>query len=74
MTLSNDLDKLRSKMSDAVKQHWKVFLFEGILLVVLGIAAILVPALASLAITIFLGVWPQGVIAYVNQSARDLLQ
>jgi len=55
MTLSNDLDKLRSKMSDAVKQHWKVFLFEGILLVVLGIAAILVPALASLAITIFLG-------------------
>jgi NADH-quinone oxidoreductase subunit N len=35
----------------------------------IGIALI-----CSAAITIFLGVWPQGVIAYVNQSAKDLLQ
>ncbi|WP_407146414.1 HdeD family acid-resistance protein [Bradyrhizobium sp. ORS 86] len=55
MTLSNDLDKLRSEMSAAVKQHWKAFLFEGILLVILGIAAMIVPPLASLAVTIFLG-------------------
>jgi NADH:ubiquinone oxidoreductase subunit 2 (subunit N) len=33
-----------------------------------------VALICSAAITIFLGVWPQGVIAYVNQSARDLLQ
>jgi uncharacterized membrane protein HdeD (DUF308 family) len=55
MTLSNDLDKLRSQVSAAVKEHWKAFLFEGILLVVLGIAAMIVPPLASLAVTIFLG-------------------
>ncbi|WGR92245.1 HdeD family acid-resistance protein [Bradyrhizobium sp. ISRA443] len=55
MPLPNDLDKLRSEMSAAVKQHWKAFLFEGILLVILGIAALIVPPLASLAVTIFLG-------------------
>jgi uncharacterized membrane protein HdeD (DUF308 family) len=43
------------KVSTEVREHWKAFLFEGILLAVLGIAAIVVPSLASLAITIFLG-------------------
>ncbi len=42
-------------MNAAVREHWKAFLFEGILLVVLGLAAIIVPPLASLAVTIFLG-------------------
>ncbi|KWV54281.1 hypothetical protein AS156_00690 [Bradyrhizobium macuxiense] len=55
MPISNDLDKLRSEVSAAVKEHWKAFLFEGILLVILGIAAVIVPPLASLAVTIFLG-------------------
>jgi uncharacterized membrane protein HdeD (DUF308 family) len=59
MTLSPDLGKnvneLKSKMRAAVRQHWKAFLFEGILLVILGFAAIIVPPLASLAVTIFLG-------------------
>ena len=55
MTLPQDLTNLQSKMSAAVREHWKAFLFEGILLVVLGLAAIIVPPLASLAVTIFLG-------------------
>jgi uncharacterized membrane protein HdeD (DUF308 family) len=55
MTLPHDFHKLQSEMSAAVKAHWKAFLFEGILLVILGIAAMIVPPLASLAITIFLG-------------------
>jgi uncharacterized membrane protein HdeD (DUF308 family) len=42
-------------VSAAVREHWKAFLFEGVLLVVLGLAAIIVPPLASLAVTIFLG-------------------
>ena len=42
-------------MRDAVRQHWKAFLFEGILLSILGLAAMIVPPLASLAVTIFLG-------------------
>lgn len=55
MSTPEDLAKLQSAMSQAVKAHWKAFLFEGILLAVLGIAALVVPPLASLAITIFLG-------------------
>jgi uncharacterized membrane protein HdeD (DUF308 family) len=43
------------EMSAAVKAHWKAFLFEGILLAVLGLAAMILPTFASLAVTIFLG-------------------
>ena len=55
MTLPHDITKLQSEMSAAVKAHWKAFLFEGIVLAVLGLAAMIVPPLASLAVTIFLG-------------------
>ena len=55
MTLPNDLSALQSKMSEAVRAHWKAFLFEGIVLVILGLAAILVPPIAGIAITVMLG-------------------
>src|ERR1700738_4416654 len=55
MTLPPHLDGLQSEMSAAVREHWKAFLIEGILLVILGLAAMIVPPRASLAVTIFLG-------------------
>jgi len=55
MTLPDELNKLQSRMNAAVREHWKAFLFEGILLAILGLAAMIVPPLASLAVTIFLG-------------------
>src|SRR5437588_11909831 len=55
MTPPQDIASLQSKMSSAVREHWKAFLVEGILLVILGLAAMIVPPLASLAVTIFLG-------------------
>jgi uncharacterized membrane protein HdeD (DUF308 family) len=55
MTLPQDIINLQSEMRAAVRQHWKAFLIEGILLVILGLAAMIVPPLASLAVTIFLG-------------------
>jgi uncharacterized membrane protein HdeD (DUF308 family) len=55
MTLPQDVTKLQSEMSAAVREHWKAFLIEGIVLSILGLAAIIVPPLASLAVTIFLG-------------------
>jgi uncharacterized membrane protein HdeD (DUF308 family) len=55
MTLHQDLPALQAKVSAAIHEHWKAFLFEGILLVILGLAAMIVPPLASLAVTIFLG-------------------
>lgn len=55
MTSPEDFSRLQSAMSQTVKAHWKAFLFEGILLAVLGVAALILPPLASLAIAIFLG-------------------
>lgn len=55
MTSPDEFSRLQSAMSQTVKAHWKAFLFEGILLAVLGIAALILPPLASLAMTIFLG-------------------
>jgi uncharacterized membrane protein HdeD (DUF308 family) len=55
MPSPEDFTRLQSAMSQTVKAHWKAFLFEGILLAVLGIAALIVPPLASLAIAIVLG-------------------
>src|ERR1700742_3063666 len=55
MTVPHDMSALQTRMSAAVREHWKAFLIEGILLVILGLAAMIVPPLASLAVTIFLG-------------------
>ena len=51
----NEIKKLQSRVQAAVREHWKAFLFEGILLAILGLAAMIVPPLASLAVTIFVG-------------------
>src|SRR5580698_5919793 len=53
--IPHDITALQAKMSAAVRAHWKAFLIEGILLAILGLAAMIVPPLASLAVTIFLG-------------------
>lgn len=50
-----DVEKMQAAMSATVKSHWKAFLFEGIVLAILGLAAMTLPPLASLAVTIFLG-------------------
>jgi uncharacterized membrane protein HdeD (DUF308 family) len=50
-----DVTVLQSRMSTAVRAHWKAFLVERILLALLGLAAIIIPPPASLAVTIFLG-------------------
>lgn len=55
MTMPDEFSRLQSAMNEAVKTHWKAFLFEGLLLVVLGVAALVLPPLASLATAIFLG-------------------
>src|SRR3954469_6158986 len=55
MTLAHDLNELQTKMRDAMRAHWKAFLVEGVLLAVMGLAALLLPQLAGLAVAILLG-------------------
>ena len=51
----NDISRMQSEMRAVAREHWRAFLIEGILLVILGLAAMIVPPLASLAVTIFVG-------------------
>ncbi|MGA3303570.1 MAG: HdeD family acid-resistance protein [Methylovirgula sp.] len=47
--------KLSSALSKSLHDHWGVFLAEGILLIILGAAAIVVPFIAGVAATVFIG-------------------
>jgi uncharacterized membrane protein HdeD (DUF308 family) len=46
---------VRSAVSAAIHRHWGLFLTEGIVLIILGMLALLVPAVASVAATIVFG-------------------
>src|SRR5215470_8284690 len=54
-TNQSDFEQLRQAVVASVREHWKLFLAEGIILVLLGLLAIVVPPIASLAVAIFLG-------------------
>jgi uncharacterized membrane protein HdeD (DUF308 family) len=50
-----DAGDLRRQVVKSVHDHWRLYLLEGVVLIVLGLAAIAVPALAGLAVAIFIG-------------------
>ena len=50
-----DLDEMRSAAAAAMHAHWRFFLIDGLVMIVLGAAAIVVPNIATLAITVFIG-------------------
>ena len=51
----SDAEQFGRAIAKSLHDHWVVFLIEGIILVILGAAAILVPPLATLSVAIFLG-------------------
>ncbi len=51
----NSTNPISEAMEAEARKYWKSLLFEGILLTVCGLAAILLPVVASLAITVLLG-------------------
>ena len=56
MTISQgDVDRLRHEVVASLHKHWVFYLVEGIILICLGAAAVIIPAIATLAVTIFLG-------------------
>jgi len=50
-----DIAGIQSQVARALQEHWVLYLVEGILLVILGAVAIVIPPLATLAITILVG-------------------
>lgn len=49
------LQQLRTSSCEDIHDHWALFLVEGLLLLVLGVAAVLAPVLASIAATLLFG-------------------
>jgi len=49
------LDGIQRRLAAAIHAHWKLFLAEGIVMMVLGLLAIAVPEVATLAITLLIG-------------------
>ena len=51
----SDVDELRSAIATSLHDHWVFYLIEGIILIALGAAAVIVPPIATLTVTIFIG-------------------
>jgi uncharacterized membrane protein HdeD (DUF308 family) len=54
MTQPN-IEQVRQAVATTLHEHWKLFLIEGIILLVLGLIAIIVPPIATLAVEILFG-------------------
>jgi uncharacterized membrane protein HdeD (DUF308 family) len=48
-------DDFQRSVANAIHAHWGLFLFEGIMLIILGAAAIILPQVATLAFTLVIG-------------------
>ena len=55
MAMERQTEQLGRAFASAVHEHWALFLVEGIILVILGIAAIMLPLVATIALTIIIG-------------------
>ena len=54
-TLNTEIEHMHQKMLDFLQEHWRIFLIEGIVFILLGLSAIVIPQLFTIAIVIFLG-------------------
>jgi uncharacterized membrane protein HdeD (DUF308 family) len=55
MSNQTDIDGLRRQLGLTIHAHWKLFLAQGIVLMILGFLAVAVPIVATLAVEIFVG-------------------
>jgi uncharacterized membrane protein HdeD (DUF308 family) len=50
-----DIERIQRAMAKTLHEHWVLFLVEGIILIILGLAAIIIPPIATLAVEILFG-------------------
>jgi uncharacterized membrane protein HdeD (DUF308 family) len=51
----SEVSAIRTATTRTLRAHWKLFLAEGIVLAILGLAAVAIPPVASLAVTLLFG-------------------
>ena len=75
MTSSQNPSEMQDAFKDTLKAHWKFFLFQGVVMVVLGILAVVWPVIATIAVDFYIG-WLfliSGTVGLVAMfSARDV--
>lgn len=54
-TTKDEFERIQARITNSLHAHWRLFLTEGILLVILGALAIVVPPIATLAVAILIG-------------------
>ena len=74
MSKTQNVSDMQNALSDALRANWKLFLFQGIVMLILGILAVAEPVLATVAVDIYIG-WLfliSGIVGLVAMfSARD---
>ena len=55
MSDMTDLEGIRRQLAATIQAHWKLFLAQGILMMVLGFLAVAEPNVATVAVGIFVG-------------------
>ena len=50
-----DIEQIQRAMATSLHEHWVFFLVEGIILIILGLAAVVIPPIATLAVEILYG-------------------
>jgi len=50
-----DIERMQAAIATSLHQYWGLFLAEGIVLLVLGVGAVLLPPLATLAVAVIVG-------------------
>ena len=53
--MSTNLFESQRRIADALKAHWRLYVFEGVAMIVLGVLAIAYPVFATLAVDLYLG-------------------
>jgi uncharacterized membrane protein HdeD (DUF308 family) len=53
--MDTSLADMRRAVGNALAAHWRLFLFQGVVMVVLGVLAVCVPMAATLAVDIYVG-------------------
>lgn len=51
----SDINRFRQELAASLHEHWKSYLIEGIVLLLLGAAAIVVPQIATLTVALLIG-------------------
>jgi uncharacterized membrane protein HdeD (DUF308 family) len=54
-TSQSDINRIQAAVSTSLNAHWQFFFFEGLVLLLLGMAAIVLPLIATVAVEILIG-------------------